>query len=304
MEIKQLEFFLAVCSSGSLGKAAARLYTTQPNVSRVITALEDELGHPLFERTTKGMRLTPFGKTIYEHAENIRQNVRLIADAAAGKKQGRLSVSTYPSTMLSQLLVHLHKRYPELIIEHRQGTVEEISSQVAQGVSEVGILYVSQRQRKTFCRVIEQRNCQFYELTRKRACIYVGPTNPLYDRESVTIEELTRLRFVRGLNDFFSMEHHLEQINVGAISSDILSPAIYTNSEHFLMNLLMDTDLVDLGIDIHYPGPRKYKVKNLWIEGENAYLSLGYVVEKGHALSLPARELIEKLREICEETSI
>ncbi len=44
MELKQLEFFMAACDCGSLGKAAARLYTTQPNVSKVIHQLEQHLG--------------------------------------------------------------------------------------------------------------------------------------------------------------------------------------------------------------------------------------------------------------------
>ena len=42
MELKQLEYFMAVCRYGSLGKAAGKLYTTQPNVSKVIHQLEAE----------------------------------------------------------------------------------------------------------------------------------------------------------------------------------------------------------------------------------------------------------------------
>ncbi len=63
MEIKQLEYFLAVCERGSFNKAADCLYTTQPNVSKVINNLEQELGRELFKRTYKGIELTPYGKT-------------------------------------------------------------------------------------------------------------------------------------------------------------------------------------------------------------------------------------------------
>lgn len=48
MELKQLKFYLTCVECGSLGKAAEKLYTTQPNVSKVIHALEDELGGELF----------------------------------------------------------------------------------------------------------------------------------------------------------------------------------------------------------------------------------------------------------------
>lgn len=78
MDIRQLEYFAACCEQGSFNKAAACLYTTQPNVSKVISSLERELGRELFERGSKGIRLTPFGETIREYAGNILQNAGLI----------------------------------------------------------------------------------------------------------------------------------------------------------------------------------------------------------------------------------
>ena len=71
MEIKQLEYFVAACEKGSFNKAAECLYTSQPNVSKVISGLEKELGRSLFERNSKGIKLTPFGETIEEYAQNI-----------------------------------------------------------------------------------------------------------------------------------------------------------------------------------------------------------------------------------------
>ena len=92
MEIKQLEFFVAACGRGSFNKAAECLYTTQPNVSRVISGLEKELGRELFERNSKGIQLTPFGETVREYAENILKNIgminRLVPDDAGGEAFG------------------------------------------------------------------------------------------------------------------------------------------------------------------------------------------------------------------------
>ena len=50
MEIKQLEYFVAASECGSFNKAAQCLYTSQPNVSKVVSSLEKELGRELFER--------------------------------------------------------------------------------------------------------------------------------------------------------------------------------------------------------------------------------------------------------------
>ena len=63
MELRQLEYFMITCEKGSFNQAAECLYTTQPNVSKVISSLEKELGRPLFERSSRGIHITPYGET-------------------------------------------------------------------------------------------------------------------------------------------------------------------------------------------------------------------------------------------------
>ena len=142
MELKQLEFFIACAELTSLSKASDRLYTSQPNVSKVIRHLEDELGAQLFERTSKGLRLTQFGKSIYEYALNTVKNAEIISNMSKNEKRATFYISTYQSNVFSKLLVKLYKNNPDIIIEHRQGTVEEIINHVEKGISEIGFLYV------------------------------------------------------------------------------------------------------------------------------------------------------------------
>lgn len=298
MELKQLEFFKAASDYGSLSKAAVSMYTTQPNVSKVIKALEKELGRPLFERTSKGLRLTPYGKSIYEYAENILKNANLITNMELVETHNTFNISTYPSNIIAWLLVELYQNNSDIIVEHYQGTVEEITSHVAQGISELGILYVSKKQLTAFRHIISHKKLEFIELGKKEACIYVGPNNPLYSKESISLEELSGLRFVRGLSDFFSMEYNLEQVSVGAVSPELLHSAVFTNSEHLSTNLLLKTGLVNLGINLSCPDYQQYDIKNLRIEGEDSYLTLGYVIEKDHVLTSTAKELIEHLKSI------
>lgn len=73
---------MAVCERGSINKAAACLYTTQPNVSKVIASFEAELGRELFKRSHRGMQLTPYGNTIRQYAESVLKHIKLIMDAA------------------------------------------------------------------------------------------------------------------------------------------------------------------------------------------------------------------------------
>lgn len=104
MEIKQLEYFVAASEKGSFNKAAECLYTSQPNVSKVILNLEKELGRELFTRNSKGIELTPFGETIREYAKNILKNVLLINSTVSVNPGVKLTVSTFPGSFLRKFL--------------------------------------------------------------------------------------------------------------------------------------------------------------------------------------------------------
>ena len=69
MELRHLRYFIAVAETGSLRVAAEqRLHTSQPSLSRQIRDLEEEVGAPLFRRSTQGVELTAAGQAFFEHA--------------------------------------------------------------------------------------------------------------------------------------------------------------------------------------------------------------------------------------------
>ena len=71
MELRELRYFLAVAEEESISKAAASLYATQPNVSRQMKNLEDEIGRPLFIRGSRKITLTETGKLLKKRAEEL-----------------------------------------------------------------------------------------------------------------------------------------------------------------------------------------------------------------------------------------
>ncbi|MBQ7175322.1 MAG: LysR family transcriptional regulator [Lachnospiraceae bacterium] len=299
MKLQQLEYFIAVSKYGSLGKAAAQLYTSQPNVSKVIHTLETELGHPLFERTTRGLRLNSYGKAIYEYASDILKNAELIAGACSDVSYSSFHVSTYQSNTLARLLVQLYKRLPELRIEHRQGNVEEVIGNVENGVSELGIIYISRKYKQALLNILAQKRLEFHELGTARACISVGPASPLYEKDSIPYAALSGLRYVRGIQDYFS-EDSFTSDNIGIAATDALQAVVSTNNNQMVSYLVQETDLAYFSIDLTYDPEaiQKEGYKILQVTGSESAMVLGYIAQKDYVVSTAAEQFIDLVRHL------
>ena len=67
LEVKELQYFVVCADLSSFSRASEVLYTTQPNVSKVIRSLEEKLGFEVFERDNRGIKLTRRGRQAYEY---------------------------------------------------------------------------------------------------------------------------------------------------------------------------------------------------------------------------------------------
>jgi DNA-binding transcriptional LysR family regulator len=71
VELRTLEYFVAVAEEESFTRAAVRCHVTQPSISQQILALERELGEPLFDRLPRGIRLSAGGAVLLDHAKRV-----------------------------------------------------------------------------------------------------------------------------------------------------------------------------------------------------------------------------------------
>ena len=123
LDWRLLQAFLAAAETGSLGRAAAWLGDSQPTLSRRLAQLEAGLGQALFERTPRGLLLTPTGRALLEPARRMRQQVARMALAL--EQQARTLAGTVrisASDMVSQHLLlpalrTLREAHPEIQIE-------------------------------------------------------------------------------------------------------------------------------------------------------------------------------------------
>jgi DNA-binding transcriptional LysR family regulator len=129
ISLRQLEYFVAVVDDGSFTVAAARLHVSQPGLSHQIQALERQLGGPLLERLSRGIRLTPAGRTALPHARASlahAERAETAALRASGVDAGELHVGTLYSISVGILpgaLRTWRAKYPDVqvrLVEFRR----------------------------------------------------------------------------------------------------------------------------------------------------------------------------------------
>jgi DNA-binding transcriptional LysR family regulator len=146
MNLRQLQYLLAIADEGSFTRAADSLFVAQPSLSQQIKSLEQELGGPLLERLPKGVRLTAAGKAFLPEARAaVTHAERAWRDArnALGLQAGELEVATVTSVaygVLPPAFERWHERYPGTTITLREYTHRRaLDDAVRVGVGDIAV---------------------------------------------------------------------------------------------------------------------------------------------------------------------
>lgn len=146
MNLRDLEYLVAVGEHRHFGRAAEACMVSQPTLSTQLKKLEQELGIPLIERSPRHVMLTAAGERVAERARVILDeaaSIRALARQATDPEGGTLRLGLFP-TLAPYLLPHvvpaLHERYPNLELLLIEEKTEVVLDQLRSGRLDVGIL--------------------------------------------------------------------------------------------------------------------------------------------------------------------
>jgi DNA-binding transcriptional LysR family regulator len=191
MELFQLEAFLAVVREGSFSSAARALYRTQPAISQTIKKLEEEIGRPLFDRSSRRGELTDAGRVLAEHAErliNLRQGAMAALDDVRQLRAGRVTVAANELTCLYLLpVLHEYRRlHPAVHVTVQRALASRVPAQVLDYGADFGL--VTYRP--------DTSALQSVVVYHDELAFVVPPTHPLAKRDQVSISELGSESFI------------------------------------------------------------------------------------------------------------
>jgi len=150
LDVRQLQYFLAIVDHGSVHGAARALYVAQPSVSQSLRALERDLGTELFHRTSRRLVLAPAGEQLVGPAREVLRGLELaraMVEAVDGLRGGRLVVAAMPSQAVSPLVPMISRfsaRYPLVQVSVRAAdTPPAVVAAVRSGDVELGLVATS-----------------------------------------------------------------------------------------------------------------------------------------------------------------
>ncbi|HXZ79835.1 MAG TPA: LysR family transcriptional regulator [Terriglobales bacterium] len=191
MDLFQLETFLTVAREGSFSRAAKKLYRTQPAVSQAVRKLEEELGEPLFDRSSREGILTASGKVLENYAEkllNMRGEALNALEELRQLNKGKLSIAANELTCLYLLpiLNEFRRLSPMIKVTIQRSLASQIPDDLLNHNAELGVLTFKP----------EDSLLKSIVVYRDELCFVVPPNHPLATSSEVHIGQLGSEYFV------------------------------------------------------------------------------------------------------------
>ena len=197
MNYQRIRYFMKAAEILNFSEAARQMYIAPQSFGKQIALLETELGEKLFERTTRDMKLTPFGKLCYENFSGpiraMERSFEQMCILGHGKQQavriGILGALSYPR-VVSPLVEALRSKYPDGDISIRMMRMGELQTSIQNGTIDLGITLTHDRE-------VGWQGCTTYSLASYPARIVVSQKHRWFSKDTISLEDMRDSDFVR-----------------------------------------------------------------------------------------------------------
>lgn len=194
MNILHMKYAVEVARVGSLSKASEKLLIAQPNLSRSIKELESDLGITIFDRTTKGMVLTPEGDEFISYAKGILSQInhveRLYKDASHKKQKFTISVprACYISEAFAEFSKILTDDSAEIF--YKETNSQRTINNLINHDYKLGIIRYAENHDKFFKAMLDEKGLKYNQVTEFSYKILLSRDNPLAQKSTVSFKDL------------------------------------------------------------------------------------------------------------------
>ena len=214
MKLQQLKYAVKVAECGSITEASRRLFVSQPSITASIRDLEDEMGVHIFDRTNKGVVVSEEGETFLGYARQVLEQADLMEHRYKGdvEQVPHFSVSCQHYSFAVNAFVDVIREFDAARYDFtiREEQTHEIIEDVAHMRSELGILYLSNRNREVIEKMLAANDLVFERLFTAAPHVFLSSEHPLAGRAHVSLEDLEPYPFLSyeqgSYNSFYFSE--------------------------------------------------------------------------------------------------
>lgn len=194
MNLLHMKYAAEVARLGSLNKAAEALMIAQPNLSRSIKELEADLGISIFQRSTKGMVLTPDGEEFMDYATDVLKRIEKIEQSyrEGSHKKRRFSISVPRAYYISAAMVEFSKNIGDAPAEvyYKETNSKKTIRKLLENEYKLGIIRYSESYDKYYKSMLEEKGLTYEMIAEFSYVLLMSRRHPLADRETITYDDL------------------------------------------------------------------------------------------------------------------
>ncbi len=237
MDIQALRYFVEVARKQGFTRASESLHVTQPAISKMVRALEEELGTPLLVRERRRVTLTDAGRLVLERAQGVLDALRGIEEEVvelASLRRGRLRIGMPPIVGVAffpPLLAEFHDAHPGIVLELREEGSHHIEALVLERELDVGAVVLP----------TDEKAFGTMPFVHDVLHAVLHPSHPLARRKTIALGELEGTPFVLYRPEFALHGHILEACRRAGFT-----PHVASESSHW--DFIVAMVAADIGV--------------------------------------------------------
>ena len=302
MTIQQLKYIIGVSETGSINKAAEILYVSQPSLTAAIKDVENEFNITIFNRSSKGITLTSegkefiqYGRQIYAQYDNLLER---FGDAGKSKRKKHFAVSTQHYSFAVKSFVEMVKKFDTTEYEFAINETRTLAiiEDVSTGRSEIGILFLSDFNRKAMTKLFNSNDLVFEKLITCDAYVYLWKKHPLAKEKSISFAQLKDYPCLSFDQNASSAFYYAEEI----LTENEYPKMIKTTDRATNLNLMVGLNAYTLcsGIICQELNGGDFVAVPFESdrENKNSKMEIGYVIKKNIILSQTGEDYLNELK--------
>jgi DNA-binding transcriptional LysR family regulator len=297
LKLQDLHVLMAVVQAGTMGKAAQRLNTTQPNISRAIAELEHAFGVRLLDRHRQGIAPTEYGRALLDCGtavfDELRQGVKkieLLADPGAGEV--RIGSTTYTGEIfVTAVIKQLSRRYPRMAFHL---VTSDETDTLYRELSERNIDFMIARKGSRF----SDQKLGFEILYDPSLVVMAASRSPWVRRRRIALTELVDEPWVLPPPEGTMGPAYLDVLRAGGLDHPRI--AVFATQPGARLNLVATGRFLTIMTISVLRFSKRPEIAVLPVKLQHARAPVGIITLKNRTLSSVARLFIDEAREVAK----